>query len=352
LIKEGIDLWGNKYFIIFLKKFASLINAGFPVTESMSTLSRETIHSKLRRTITALGKNMEKGSTLSESLSGLSAFFSPFFISLVRAGERAGNLDIVLNRFADFLEDEMILQKKIHRVMTYPFIMLTIALGVSGFIIIFLLPLFIYVWEPWYHPPLAIKLSMLCIKVTGNRYILHPVIIFIIALTVVIFKDHMANGTAKKIYNKIKLSIPFFAPLNRKIAISGFCRALALLIESNVPVLEALEIAGHYCDNEFITKKIPEVKEFIDIDNKIALPLASAEIFSPMIIQMVNAGEKSGNLYAALYEISHTYNNEIELMLEEKGKIIGCIIFVCIGLIVGYTVLALMPQYGLYACCH
>jgi len=346
-------LCGNKYFVIFLRQFASLINAGFPAAESMNTLSRETIHSKLRRTITALGKNMEKGSTLSESLSVLSAFFSPLFISLVRAGEKGGKLDTALNRFADFLETDLIFQKKIRRVMTYPFIILAIATAITGFMISCISPIYLYLFDPWYYYlTVPTKIFLFFINTAKNPYILHPVIIFIIVFTV-IFKNYVINMTAKKVRDKIKLCLPFFGPLNRKIAISRFCRILALLLENDIPLMEALDIAGKSCSNEFITEKIASVKESIDTDKNIAIPLAGAGIFSPMVIQMIIAGEESGNLYDAFQEISDTYKNEVEFILEERGKILGSIILVGIFFIVGYTLLSFMPFYSWSYCgCH
>jgi len=347
------NIWGSlnyRVFLLFIRRFVLMLNNGFSITGSLNALIQETENRKLRKALSSIVKDVEKGSVLSDALA-LPGLFPALFITLVKAGEATNNLNTLFNRFLSFLEVDYKLQKKVRWVMSYSFIILGMAEVSVLYILTHIVPTYVDLFEGMdLTLPLPTRIIMTVAKATRNRYFMISMIIFILAITA-IFKQYVKTRTGKGEYDRLKLSIPIFGSIYKKFVISRFCRTLALLIECKIPVKRALELAGIYSGNEFLTQKIEEISKLIDRGESISIPLARSRFFPPGVIQVIRAGEESDKLVHLLYKISDDYNRELKYLLYALGKTIECIIIIGMVLIIAFIAMALsMPFTPLCPC--
>lgn len=339
----NVYAWGSLNYailIIFVRQLALMINSGVTVMSGLDLLYRETENIKLRTVLTIIRKEIKNGSTLYNALAGIPGAFSPLFINMIKAGETGEKLKPALDKLADLLETDLRLEKKLQRVTIYPLIILFMTTGVILFIITFILPVFIDLFEGMdLSLPLTTKIMIGIVKAIRNPFSLIPFISLMIIVTVV-FKSQKG----KILCDRIKLNIPVIGPLNKKIVISRFCSALGALISSNIPVMEALDIAAKAAGNRFIAQKIE--KNNIYACGNIAIPLSMIDFFPPMIYQMLETGKENSELGERLYRISDAYNTEIELKIKTLLPILEGILILGAGLIIGWIILSVfMPGY-------
>jgi len=337
------NIWGSlnyRVFLLFIRRFVLMLNNGFSMTGSLNALIQETENRKLRKALSGIVKDIEKGSVLSDALAGLPGLFPALFITLVKAGEVTNNLNTLFNRFLSFLEVDYEFQKKIRWVIHYFFILLYMSSGIILFLITYILPTFVDLFEGMdLALPLPTRILITVVKITRNTSFMASMLIVIIAIATA-FKQYVKTRTGKREYDKFKLSIPIFGPIYRKFVISRFCRTLALLIECKIPVRQAMELAGIYSGNEFLAQKIEEISKSIDKGENTSISLARSRFFPPGVIQVLIAGEGSGKLTSFLYKVSDNYNYELKYILYALEKIIECIVIIGMVLITIYIMFA------------
>lgn len=237
---------------IFSRQFATMINAGLAMVRCLDILSQQTEDKKLQEVLIAVRKDVEGGSTLSNALGKYPHVFSTLYISMVKAGEMGGVLDTVLNRLANFLEADLKLAKKVKSAMTYPVVILVMALAIVFFLVTYILPTFVDLFEGMdLALPLPTKILIGVTKGARNPLVMGPVILLIIVL-VVVFNQYVKTQAGRMQYDMLKLRVPIFGMLNKKVAISRFCRTLGTLLSSGVPIMQSLEIVGKASGNEII----------------------------------------------------------------------------------------------------
>ena len=327
-------------FAVFVRQFALMINGGFSVPSCFYVSAGDSEDKKLGTALVKLTKTLESSLSFSSAISQLSKLFSPLFISLIRAGEVREQLGDVLNRFSLFLDTDTGLERKVRWVKTC----FLIAPAMAIIIFQFISPTFVDLLEGMdLTLTIYTKILIKFINTFRNPFIIMPVIYFII-LIAIIFKIYVKTRSGRRWYDKFKCSVPLFGSTNKKLAVSRFCRILALLIMSKVPAAEALDIAGKSCRNEFIAQKVGEKTKTMDKGENIASPLASIEFFPPMVIQMIKAGEKNGNLPEVLYKVSDTYNKELEFILKGLIKILNHIVVIEFFILIGVVIISMnMP---------
>ncbi|MGE0491811.1 MAG: type II secretion system F family protein [Vulcanimicrobiota bacterium] len=333
---------------VFSRQFATMINAGLAMVRCLDILSEQTEDKKLQATLVQVRRDVEGGSTLSNALAKHPSVFSTLYISMVKAGEMGGVLDEVLERLAGFMEKDFGLKKKVKSALTYPVVILVMALGIVFFLVTYILPTFVQLFEGMSLTlPLPTRILIGITKGARNPYVMGPVLILVIG-GVVLLNRYVQTPTGKKQYDLLKLNIPVFGLLNKKVAISRFCRTLGTLLSSGVPIMQALEIVGKASGNEIIAMTVTKIRESIREGESIASPLGASGMFPPMVTQMVAVGEETGNLDAMLGKISDFYDTEVEYLLASLTSMLEPIMIVGMGGIVGFIVISVfLPLYQL-----
>lgn len=338
---------------VFSRQFATMINAGLAMVRCLDILSEQTEDKKLQQTLIQVRRDVEGGATLSNALGKHPTIFSTLYISMVKAGEMGGVLDEVLERLANFMEKDFSLKKKVKSALTYPLVILIMAIGIVFFLVTYILPTFVSLFEGMNLTlPLPTKILIAFTKGAKNPWVIFPATGLII-LGSFALNRYVQTPFGRKQFDLMKLSIPIFGLLNKKVAISRFCRTLGTLLSSGVPIMQALEIVGKASGNEIIALTVGKIRESIREGESIASPLGASGMFPPMVTQMVAVGEETGNLDAMLSKISDFYDTEVEYMLASLTSMLEPIMIVGMGGVVGFIVIAVfLPLYQLIGTLH
>jgi len=332
--------------VVFARQFATMINAGLAMVRCLDVLSIQTEDGVLKPVITAVRREVEGGSTLAAALGKFPKVFSPLFTNMVRAGELGGILDDVLNRLATFLEKDFNLKKKVKSAMTYPAVILVMAVLIVLFLVIFIMPTFVELFNGM-HMALPVPTKILIAFTNGarNPYIVTPAIV-ILVVGFILFNRYTSTQIGRRQFDAFKLKLPVFGMLIRKVAISRFCRTLGTLLQSGVPIMQALEIVGKASGNEVVAETVNKVRESVREGESIAVPLQLSGLFPPLVTQMVAVGEETGNLDGMLSKISDFYDTEVEYMLASLTSLLEPLLILFMGFIVGFIVISVfLPLY-------
>jgi len=251
--------------VVFARQFATMINAGLAMVRCLDVLGVQTEDSQLKPIIVAVRREVEGGSTLAAALGKFPKVFSPLFTNMVRAGELGGILDDVLNRLAGFLEKDFNLKKKVKAAMTYPTVILVMAVGIVIFLVTFILPTFVSMFEQMdMKLPLPTKILITFTVAARNPFILIPTIILLI-VGFIMFNRYTSTQVGRRQFDAFKLKLPVFGMLIRKVAISRFCRTLGTLLQSGVPIMQALEIVGKASGNEVVAETVNKANSSVGL---------------------------------------------------------------------------------------
>ena len=333
---------------VFSRQFATMINAGLAMVRCLDILSEQTEDKKLQATLDQVRKDVEGGQTLSSALARHPSVFSTLYISMVKAGEMGGVLDEVLERLAGFMEKDFSLKKKVKSALTYPVVILVMAMGIVFFLVTYILPTFVELFKGMnLKLPLPTKILIAITEGARNPLIVGPALILLVVGLVGLGK-YVNTPVGRKQFDLLKLNIPVFGLLTKKVAISRFCRTLGTLLSSGVPIMQALEIVGKASGNEIIAMTVTKVRESIREGESIASPLGASGLFPPMVTQMVAVGEETDNLDAMLGKIADFYDTEVEYLLASLTSMLEPIMIVGMGGIVGFIVISVfLPLYQL-----
>ena len=344
---------GEQSLVVFSRQFATMINAGLAMVRCLDVLSVQTEDAQLKPILIAIRRDVEGGSTLANALGKYPKTFTPLFTNMVRAGELGGILDDVLNRLAGFLEKDFNLKKKVKSAMTYPTVILVMAIGIVIFLVTFILPTFIQMFESMQMKlPLPTMILMGFTKGVRNPYILLPSLA-VLGVGWFFFNRYVSTPVGKRQYDAFKLKLPVFGMLIRKVAISRFCRTLGTLLQSGVPIMQALEIVGKASGNEVVAETVSKVRDSVREGESIAVPLQLSGLFPPLVTQMVSVGEETGNLDGMLSKIADFYDTEVDYMLASLTSLLEPMMILGMGFIVGFIVISVfLPLYQIIGNIH
>ena len=330
---------------IFCRQFSTMVDAGVSLVRCLSVLGEQTTNPKLRRIINEIETDVQGGQTVSKSMSKYPNVFSNLFIGLIKAGEVGGALEESLQRLSTFLEKDMELRRKVKGAMTYPVIVMVVALIIVIGLVTFILPKFMDLFSELdmgknSMPVMTQMLMNFSHFLTSKWYIM----LIIIAVFLAAFKAFVKTQIGRRTFDRIKLKAPVFGKLNHRIAISRFARTLATLLSSGVPILQALETVAGTVSNEIIGEAILNARTRIREGDRIADPLQKSGLFPPMVVQMISIGEESGALDQMLTKIADFYEAEVDAALQSLTAAIEPLLIVFLGGAVGFIVIAMfMP---------
>ena len=328
--------------VLFTRQLATMIEAGISLVQALTALYEQSDPKRqrnLRNVISDITMRVQGGETFNESIAKHPRVFNRLFVSMVKAGEHGGLLAEILDRLAGFLEDSARLRKKIKSAMTYPVIVLTIALGITTFLIVRVVPVFGEIFKDFGAklPAPTQFLIDLSEFVRGNWYFL------VLGIGGIIFglRYFLRTRRGKILSDRWKLKLPVFGPLVHKICMSRFSRTFAQLIRSGVPILEVLDIVGGSSGNHVIESSLKVVSEDVEKGDNLSVALAKRKIFPPMLLRMVAAGEATGKIDTMLEKMADFWDEEIEAMLDALTSLIEPMLIVFLGVIVGGIVIAM-----------
>lgn len=324
---------------IFYRQFATMVNAGLTLVNSLDILTEQVENKALANNIKVVKSDVEAGSTLADAMAKFPRVFSELYISMVRAGEIGGVLDDILLKIADLMEKDYALRQKIKTAMSYPSFVAGAAVLMSIFMLTFILPQFVGIFAQFGGELPALTQFFVTLTYLFNKYWYIFFIVF--AALVAAFLAYIKTPNGKLNFDKFKLNAPVFGEINRKGAIARFTRILGTLIKSGVPILEALSVSSNAIGNLVISSAVLGAKTKIKEGQSISGPLADSGVFPPMVTQMIMVGEESGELEEMLINVAKFYDQEVDRTVDNLTAIIEPLLMVFIGLTVGTMIIAM-----------
>src|SRR6266404_6649624 len=331
----------TKTLMIFTRQLATLIDSGLPLLRGLNVLAKQERDSVLKNTIDKLGDSVQGGSTFSEGLAQFPLIFNDLYINMVKAGEIGGVLELVLTRLAEFHEKAAKIKNKVAAAMVYPIIVMTMAIAIMGFLLVFIVPKF----EAVFHDMLGDRPLPLITTfvITVSRFVQAHWLVLVAIIFALIAGYKFANRTTpgRLTIDRVKLRFPLFGDIIRKTAISRFSRTLGTLVTSGVPILQALNITRETAGNTVIARAIGQVHEAVKEGESIVHPLEASAAFPPMVVSMIDVGEETGQLPEMLLKIADVYDDEVDNSVAAMTAALEPIMIVFLALVVGTIVIAL-----------
>jgi len=330
---------------VFTRQFATMINAGLPMVQCLDILSSQMDKPSFKKIVSDVMYDVEAGSTLAEA-PRKQPCFSDLFVNMVEAGEAGGILDVILNRLAVYLEKADALMKKVKGAMTYPAVVMTVCIGASIFMLMFIIPTFAAMFKDFGGElPLPTKIVMgLSDFLRANWYLLLGVVVGAFFA----FKRYYKTTAGHYRIDRIMLRLPILGDVIRKSAVARFTRTLGTLVSSGVPILNGLEITARTSGNKVIEEAVLKTRTSISEGNTIAEPLRECGVFPPMVVQMIGVGEQTGALDEMLEKVADFYDSEVDTAVGALTSIIEPVMIVVMGTIVGGMLIAMyLPMFKL-----
>jgi type IV pilus assembly protein PilC len=336
----------EKELVVFVRQFATLINAGLPLVQSLDILREQQDNKTFSGVLKDVKKDVEGGATFSEAIKKHPRVFDYLFLHMVAAGEAGGILDVILNRLATYIEKIAKLKKKVKGAMTYPAIVVAIAVTVIAVILLYVIPVFTGLFKD-----AGVKLPALTVFVVNlsdfmKRYF-YMMILGVILLVFLIRKIRK-QPRGRLATDRLLLRTPVFGLLIRKVAIARFSRTLGTLLSSGVPILDAMNIVANTAGNAVIEEAIRKSRTAIGEGRSLADPLQETKVFPPMVTKMIAVGEATGALDSMLEKIADFYDEEVDTTVEALTSLLEPLLIVFLGVSIGGILVAMyMPIFQL-----
>lgn len=338
----------TKEVVIFTRQLSTMIDAGLPLVRSLDILALQQPRKKFKDIIVKVKESVESGSEFADALAKHQNVFNNLYVSLVRAGESGGVLDVVLQRLADYLEKIESIKRKIKGALVYPAIVIGVAVAVLAIVIIFVVPVFAEMFKDMgttlpYLTQVIVDISSF---VRGNIVIILIALTIIWILLIALYKRYFKF---RRLMDAFLLKIWLIGTLIQKTAIARFCRTLSTLTAGGIPILNGLEITAKASGNIIIEEAILETRHSVSQGQTIAEPLAKRpKIFPPMVVQMISVGEQTGGLDEMLNKIADFYEDEVDVAVAALMSALEPLMIVFLGGTVGVIVVSMyLPMFKL-----
>lgn len=331
---------------VFTRQLATMVNSGLSVVRSLGILAAQTENPTLSRVLAEVRLDLEHGSSLSTACAKHPKVFSNLFCTLVQAGEAGGNLDEVLGSLATTIEKQAELNRTIRAAMTYPAVVFSVMLIIFTAMIVFIVPIFGRLFSS-----LGGKLPLptrICIGI--SKTITSPWVLLIIAAVIVgviVLRRWIATEDGRKKWDRLMLRPPVFGPLFHKVALARMTNTLSSLVSSGVPILECLDIASDTAGNRTVGDVLLEAKNGVREGRPLADPLREHEdVIPPLVVQMIEVGEQTGDLDGMLRKVGEFYDQEVEVTVNNLTSLLEPLLTVAMGVMVGSMVISLyLPMF-------
>ena len=319
--------------VVFTRQLATMVDAGLAMVQSLQALAEQTQNKVMRDTIKDVCTRVEGGDSFSESLQKNPKVFNKLYIAMVAAGERGGLLAEILSRLATYLENTARLRKKVKSAMMYPTVVTVIAIGITIFLLVKVVPVFGDVYKGFGQRLPGPTQGLIHVSNLVREYIFY--IMPAMAGLVYAWLAYIKTKGGREFWDRTRINLPIFGQIAHKICLARFTRTLASLIRSGVPILEVLNIVRATCGNVVMEKAITMAYNDIERGESISNALGKHPVFPSMIIRMITAGEQTGKIEGMLERISDFLDEEIETTLGGLTSLIEPLLIVFLGVVVG-----------------
>jgi type IV pilus assembly protein PilC len=329
----------SKDVMIFTRQLATMIDAGLPIVQGLDILAQQTPNKTFAKVVKQVKQDVEGGETLATSLGKHPKVFDDLYTNMIAAGELGGILDTILGRLAMYIEKATKLKAKIKGAMIYPASIVTVAVGVTAILLIYVIPVFGEMFASFGKAlplPTQIAINLSNITIAYFHY-------FIAAAISMVFGLRLSYRTEKGRFaiDGILLKLPIFGELFRKTSVARFTRTLSTLLTSGISVLDALIITAKTAGNKVVEKAILDARQSITEGKTLTAPLMASQVFPPMVCQMINVGENTGALDAMLAKIADFYDDEVDSAVSNLTALMEPLVIVFLGIVIGGLVVSM-----------
>ncbi|MDP9397665.1 MAG: type II secretion system F family protein [Actinomycetota bacterium] len=336
-----------KDFAVMSRQFATMINAGLSLLRSLSILAEQTESKQLARVLGEVTGDVESGTSLSVALTKHPTVFPPLMVNIIRAGEVGGFLNTVLLEVAKTYEAEVRLRSKVKSTMTYPVVVLVMALLAVIGMLLFIVPVFAAMFDGLGAPLPAP--TRLLVFLSSAMKVLAPALVVLAVAAAIAWGRVKHSERVRNVVDPAKLKVPVFGRLFQKIAVSRFTRNLGTLMTAGVPILQALDVVADTSGNTVVAAAVRDVQATVRQGESLAKPLADHRVFPTMVVQMLAVGEDTGALDTMLHKISEFYDQEVEATTESLTALLEPLMIAVLGAVVGSMIIALyLPIFSVF----
>jgi general secretion pathway protein F len=332
---------GSREVTVMTRQLATLLGAGLPLVQSLTTMISQTSHLQLKTILAQIKEEVNEGNSLSHTMTRYPQVFLPFYLNMVRAGEASGTLHLVLERLADFSETQQALKGRIRAALAYPLFMFLVGSVVLFFLVAFVVPNVTRIFDEMRQTlPL---ITVILIGVSSFLETFWWAIVAGLGAAVIALRTFLSKTEqGRTLRDRILLRLPVIGPMNRKMAVARFSRTLGTLLESGVPLLASLEIVRNIVGNTLISDAIHKAGLDVREGQSLSAPLARSGLFPAISVEMISVGEQSGNLEPMLYRIADAYEKEVESSITMLTSLLEPVMILFMGLIVGFIVVSIL----------
>ncbi len=335
-----------KTLAVFTRQFSVMIDAGLPLVQCLEILANQQEHKTFQRILLQVRQDVEAGSTLADAMRRHPKAFDALYVNMVAAGEAGGILDTILQRLSVYIEKAVRLRSQVRSAMIYPIAVITIAAMVVAVILLKVIPTFAALFAGLgAELPLPTR-----IVIAASNFLARYFIFFLVAIAggVYGFRRYYATYTGRRVIDGFLLKLPILGMILRKIAVARFCRTLATLTSSGVPILESLDITARTAGNAIVEDAIIDTRKSVEGGKTIVEPLRESHIFPNMVVQMIGVGEQTGALDVMLNKIADFYEDEVDSAVAGLLKLLEPVMIAILGVIIGGIVIAMyLPMFTL-----
>ncbi len=345
-VKISFSKVKKKDMAIFCRQFHTMLRAGVSVVKSLDILEKQTENRLLRKAITVVHEDVQKGMTLSEAFRQSSKVFPSILVNMVEAGETSGSLDTVMERMAEHFEKEFKIDNKIKSAMIYPIMLVVIATAVVVFMMIFVMPTFVGMFESSGVQLPAPTRALMAIS-HSIRYQWYIYIIVIFGLTLGIrFIGKTDQG--ELLFDTWKLRLPVIRNTNVKVATSKFNRTLSTMMSSGIPLMQGMDLVTRVLDNRYIGDKLDESREKVRKGVPLSIAIRETKVFPPMVDAMIKIGEESGDLDGIMNKTADFYDEEVDVAITKMTEMMQPLLIVVMAVIVAFIVISIaLPMFDM-----
>jgi len=336
---RGVKKIVRKDLPAFSRQMAAMLAAGMPIVAALETIEEQTQNPNFKLAINYLRKNIEGGASFSESLRQLPEIFDELYVNMVRAGEQSGQFAETMKRLGDLLEANARLRRKIKSAMTYPLVVLSLAIIIAIGMIIFIVPVFAQMYADFGSSLPGPTQFLVNLSYAGKKY--SVVIIPAIVVLLLAFRQWRRTAHGALMVDAFLLRAPIFGVLVQKVAVARFARTLAQLVQSGVPILSALETVARATGNRVIEAAILEARTAVEHGDTLSAGLTGKSCMPAMLIRMMAAGEKTGKMDEMLESVADNFDDEVDAMLGALTSMLEPLLMIILGVVIGGIVVCM-----------
>ncbi|HAT4171615.1 type II secretion system F family protein [Clostridium perfringens] len=332
---------------IFCRQFYVMLDSGLSIGKALNILIEQGEKPKIREALIGVNGDLKRGETLASSMRKRKDVFPNLLTSMIDAGERSGNLDIILKRMAEYYEKETKIRGKIKSAMIYPIVLGVVAIIAITFILTFVMPTFVQMFEENnVDLPMSTKMVLGTSKMLGK----YGIIIFLILVTaIILLGKYLKSEEGQYKLSIINLKIPVIKKLTQKIIVSRFTRTMGIVSSSGMSLVTSLEIVASVVGNKIAEKELLKVKEKVLKGEGLGDSIMKIKIFPPMLASMVKVGEEAGSLDSILDKTADFYDDELEREIQTATALIEPAMIVVMGIIIGFLLISILtPMFKMY----